>query len=136
MKIYVGCALKNAPEEYKEYIASFKEKLRSIEGVTILDFINNPNATPKEIYRNDIHGCVADCDLMIADFSHPSLGLGYEVSTMLEKRNMPVIGIAHKDAIVSFLILGIINDNFSYDTYGSVAEMFEIAENKIQKFLK
>jgi hypothetical protein len=132
ISIYVGCALKHAPEEYKESIKKLKNKLSSIKNVKILEFVVRHDATPKEIYENDIIDCVMNCDLMIADFSHPSLGLGYEVATMLETRNKPVLGFANKNAIVSSLILGIQNKNFSFQTYSDINEVFDISKKLIE----
>jgi hypothetical protein len=131
ISIYFGCALKHAPEDYKESIRSLKDKLSTLEGIEILEFVVKPGATPKEVYENDITQHVMNCDLMIADFSHPSLGLGYEVATMIEKRNKTVIGFAHKDAKVSSLILGIQNKNFSFQTYSDMSEIFDLVKLKL-----
>lgn len=131
ISIYVGCALKHAPEEYKEQIRLLKQKLATIKGLHVLEFVENQKATPHEIYRNDISHCVMNCDLMVADFSFPSLGLGYEVATMIEKRNKLVIGFAHKNAVVSSLILGIPNENFSFQYYSEINEIFDYIKRLI-----
>lgn len=131
LSIYVGCALKHATEEYKDSIRLLKDRLSELDNVKVLEFVVNQNATPREIYENDIEGCVASCDFMIAEFSYPSTGLGYEVSVMIEKLNKPVFGFAHKDAVVSSLIVGIKNKNFSFCTYSDMDEVLDIVKEKI-----
>ncbi|MCD8495067.1 MAG: hypothetical protein LRY41_03485 [Candidatus Pacebacteria bacterium] len=134
MKIYVGCALKHAPKEYKVAIANLKKDLAQLPHVEILEFVTT-EAAPQEIYTNDIIDCVMTCDIMIAECSHPSLGLGYEIATMIEKRRKPVLIYAHADALVSGLILGAPQEYASCTRYVDISEIVEHVREYVQKHL-
>lgn len=80
--IYVGAAITYASDEYKADIQLFKDELKKIPGVTVLEFCpsipgeRQSPLSPKEVYQNDILDCVGVADLIIAEVSLPSLGLG------------------------------------------------------------
>lgn len=121
LKIYVGYALKHASLEFKQRIALFKEQLPKHLNCEILEFVTNIDSTPKEVYENDIEGCVRECHLMVADVTHPSLGLGYEAGTIIEKYNKPILFLAESGASVSKIILG--TKNAELYSYESIDEM-------------
>lgn len=133
LRIYIGCALKHAPQVYKDEIFALKQQLATLPFVEILEFVTNPHSTPTKVYHNDIIHCVMNCDLMVADFSYPSLGLGYEVATMLEVRKKPVLGFAHTNAIVSSLILGIPHANFTFSRYERMLDIAPIIQRAIER---
>lgn len=108
-KVYVGCAMFNAPEEYLLEIAKFKELIKIELECEVLEFLPLGTGTPVEIYNNDIVEMIGKCDLMIAEVSFPSLGLGWELGTMVEKLKKPVIMCAKNGSKVSGLIRGAAN---------------------------
>lgn len=108
-KVYVGCAMFNAPSEYLLEITKLKELIKTELGYEVLEFLPLGTGTPVEIYNNDIHEMVENCDLMIAEVSLPSLGLGWELATMVEKLKKPVIMCAKNGAKVSGLVRGAVN---------------------------
>ncbi len=122
-KLYVGCSLTQANEAFKESIRGLKDTLRS--DYTVLDFasahIKDP--TPKMVYDRDIRDCVVNCDIFLAICDLPSLGLGYEMATAIEKLDTPTLGVAHKDANVSRLILGIQQPCFSFTRYETLDQI-------------
>lgn len=120
IKIYVGCALTYAPEEFRKSISSFKDKLR--EDFEIMDFLwaklpNPRDVDPKDVYDWDINDCVKNCDLFVAVCDEVSLGLGYELGTAIEKYNKPVLVLIKKDKILTRLIEGIQHKDFSLKEY-------------------
>lgn len=126
-KVYVGCALMNLPPEEKEAflarINELKSGLRS-RGYDVIEFLYSlGNGTPEEIYTYDIHQCVGSADAMLAVCDYPSLGLGYEMATAIEKRGIPVLAVAHESSKVSSLIQGITHPNFTFERYGSLDEV-------------
>ncbi len=125
--------MKHASDDYKKSIARFKERLAIETGHTILEFVINKEATPAEIYANDIEHCVATADIIIADITHPSLGAGYEIATMIEALHKPVIGIAQQGAEISKLMLGALKGMVFY--YGDEEEMFQVAKKGIMEAL-
>jgi len=110
IKVYVGCGLTHAPEIYRQEIALFKSELRKQKWITVLDFITNNSISEKPdphlIYCNDIHDCVGTADAFIADLTHPSTGLGWELGTAIEKHILPTFMCAHENAKVSYLPVG------------------------------
>ena len=81
--------------------------------------------TPQEIYDYDIRKCVMKTDYMLAICDYPSIGLGYEMATCVEKRGIPVLAIAHKGQTVGRIIRGIDHKNFHFIYYDSVDEIIE-----------
>lgn len=110
IKVYVGCALTHAPESYRQMIAAFKDELRKVSRIEVLDFVtaNSILETPDPvgIYHNDIHACVGSADAFIADVTLPSLGLGWKLGTAIEKHSILTMMCAQKDAKISNLVLG------------------------------
>lgn len=119
-KIYVGCALTYAPEDFRKSVSLFKEELR--KDFDVLDFLwaklQNPrDVDPKDVYEWDINGCVRDCDLFVAICDEVSIGLGYELGTAIEKYNKPVLALIKKGKMLTRLVEGITNNNFSLKEY-------------------
>jgi len=54
---------------------------------------------------------------MLAITDLPSTGLGYEIATMIEAREGPLLAVAHTDALVTDLILGIPRRGFRFARY-------------------
>jgi nucleoside 2-deoxyribosyltransferase len=103
MKIYFAAALSNATEEFRQEISKTKDILRAHH--EILDFFGyQPGADPKLIYKQD-SDCVRNSDLLLAECSYPSTGVGIEIglAIALEK---PIVVAAKENAIVSGMILG------------------------------
>jgi hypothetical protein len=130
-KLYVGCSLTLLPTDQKEVflrmITEIKKELGKsfeiLEFKGIADIGSANQLSPKEVYDWDIKECVmkADCMLAICDF--PSLGLGYEMATAIEKMGIPVLAVAHKDAIVGRMIRGIDHKNFNFAYYNNAEEI-------------
>jgi nucleoside 2-deoxyribosyltransferase len=126
-KLYIGCSLTQAPEEFKNAIEKLKNELR--KDYEILDFVGLVNGTPKDVFEHDTY-CVKSCDLFIADCTYPAIGLGYElgVAIMLDK---PILAIAHKDAKVTRLVLGVTNPNYSFYRYDKLSEVVPLIKKII-----
>ncbi|MEK7463665.1 MAG: hypothetical protein AAB610_00890 [Patescibacteria group bacterium] len=130
-KIYIGCALSSLSLEDRtnllENISKLKEKIK--DSFEILEFfwvrMDPSKATPEEVYRVDIEECVMVADCMLAICDYPSLGLGYEMATAIEKRGIPVLAVAHKNSMVSKLITGVNHKNFKFVRYDSFDEVFQ-----------
>ncbi len=129
MKIYLGCSLTQAPEDFKTVIGDLKNRLR--QDYDVLDFIGTVAGTPHEVYNWDIHECVAKCDAFIAICDLPAIGLGYELSVAVEKLKKPTLALAHTDAKISRLLLGIKQPHYIFERYDS----FDEVEDRIRLFL-
>src|SRR5438067_586788 len=118
-KIYVGCSLTHAPEEFKQGIIALKQQLSKQH--IILEFLGLVNGTSEEVFEHDTN-CVKQCDLFIAECSHPSIGLGYELGTALAL-DKPVLAVAHKDAKVTRLVLGVTHPKYTFRRYDDMEEI-------------
>jgi len=117
-KIYVGCALTHATEEFRQSIEALKNSLRA-EGHEVLDFMWVSGKTdPVEIYKWDIENCVKNCDAFVAIADHPSLGLGFELGEAARLKK-PTLVLAHTDALVARIIIGAaeVLDSFEMERY-------------------
>lgn len=132
-KLYIGCGLTLLPPDKKDaflqMISEIKKELSKsfeiLEFLGIGDLGSAKPFTPQEIYDYDIRKCVMRADCMLAICDYPSLGLGYEMATCVEKRGIPVLAMAHKDQIVGRIIVGIDHPNFHFMHYDSVDEIIE-----------
>ena len=90
---------------------------------------------PREIFRRDIEMLEA-CDVVVADISYPSLGVGFEIAYAL-LRGKPVITFCRKDRIdkTSALLRGIEWNSFELVTYGDVDELVAILDRKLRNLL-
>lgn len=129
IKIYVGCAILHASDEFKESVYKLKDSLR--EDYEILDFLGE-GTDPHDVYHNDIKKCVASCDLLLGICDYASLGLGYELASAVEAYNKPVLAVAHRNANVSHLIQGIDSPLFSFERYNNLFETEQLIKNKIK----
>jgi len=127
-KIYIGCSLTHAPEEFKTAIELLKSHLR--KKYKILEFIGLINDTPQDVFEHDTE-CVKTCDLFVADCSHPGIGLGYELGVALEM-NKPTLAVAQKDAKVTRLMLGVTKENFTFARYDDILDVVHLIEEKIK----
>ena len=74
----------------------------------------------EDIYSRDINW-LKECDLVIAECSTPSLGVGYELA-YAEKLNKPVYILCREDVILSAMLQG--NPYFHIHFYGDVNQLY------------
>lgn len=115
MKLYVGCALTHAPEEFQFKVEELKRLLAA--RCEVLEFLGTVKGTPRDVYRQDIQEHTSTCDMLLAICDYPAIGLGYELAYAVEKRGIPVLAVAHKDAKVSRLVLGIDRLGYTFARY-------------------
>jgi hypothetical protein len=128
-KIYIGCALTQAPAEFTKRVEALKDQLRA--EFYIFDFVGLIDGTPAEVYQSDIQTCIAQCDLFVAICDYPAIGLGYELGTAIEKWGKPVLAVAHHNAHVTRLILGVDAANYSFERYGTLEEVPDLIRAKL-----
>ena len=135
--IYVACSLTHAPEDYKESIKAIKEKLREVlPNVEILEFLGLTAGTAEDVYRHDIHNNVAKCDLMIADCTYPSTGLGWEMATAVEKLGIQVLAIAKSGTKVTRLVIGAkceLNPYYDFWYYEALEDIIPFVSDMVEE---
>ena len=128
-KIYIGCSLTHATPEFRQSVEDLKDSLRG--DYEIFDFLGLTDGTVQDVYNRDIHECVANCDLFVAICDHPSLGLGYELATAVEKLDKPVLAVAHTDAHITRLVLGITSPKYSFERYEDISDIAGLIRAKL-----
>lgn len=127
--IYVGCALTQASQEFKEEVEEYKRSLRDV-GYEVLNFIGLEKGTDVDVYRWDIKHCVRTCDIFVGICDYPSIGLGVELNeaTRLGKE---VLAVAHTESEVTRLILGAAKDepNIHFARYTSLSDTLPLIED-------
>jgi nucleoside 2-deoxyribosyltransferase len=104
-KIYVGCSLTHATQEFRDSIEYLKTHIG--EKYHLLSFLGFGAGTAKEIFDYDVD-CVNKADFMVADCTYPSTGLGMELG-IAYTRKIPVLLIARTDANVALMVQGLPN---------------------------
>ena len=128
-KLYIGCALTNLHsdkrKDFLQMIADIKISLQN--HFDIVEFLGGNdlahNASAYAVYDHDIKKCILTVDCMLAICDYPSLGLGYEIATAVERQGIPVLAMAHKDSVISKLIQGVDHKNFNFIYYDSAEEI-------------
>jgi nucleoside 2-deoxyribosyltransferase len=128
-KIYIGCSLTQAPEEFKEAIETLKDNLRA--DYELLDFIGLVNGTPKDVFEWDIN-CVKTCDLFVADCTHPAIGLGMEIGVAIEN-NKPMLIVSEEGARVTRIVLGIDRPNVTLKRYNDHSDVIGFIKEKMEQ---
>ena len=101
MKIYFAGAIRGGREDaqlYEKLIAYLKEKgqvLTEHIGSTDLGWKGETTSKDEEIYKRDIKW-LQSADIVVAEVSTPSLGVGYELG-IAEKLNIPVLCMYRPD---------------------------------------
>ena len=101
MKIYFAGAIRGGREDaqlYKNLIAYLKEKgqvLTEHIGSTDLNWEGETSSKDEEIYNRDIKW-LQSADIVVAEVTTPSLGVGYELG-IAEKLNIPVLCLYRPD---------------------------------------
>ena len=126
-KIYIGCSLSHSTEEFRNSIDALKAALR--EKYEVLEFFGLGAGEPQAVFKKD-YGQVKSCDLLLAECSHPSTGLGVEVGLAISL-NKPILAIAQPNSTVSRMITGIDHPKFNFLRYTSIDEVIKAVEEKM-----
>jgi len=136
MKIYFAGAIRGGREEtdiYNNiitYLSSKAEVLTEHVGSSELKTIGETNRSDGEIFLRDMEW-LQSADLIIAEVTTPSLGVGYELG-IAEKLKIPVLCLYRpiKGKRLSAMISG--NEKFNCQAYQTLDD----AKVHINKFLK
>ena len=124
LKIYFGGSIKGGrskAEDYKKIV----DYLKTI-GTVLDEHVADPNLKSSgesinsvEIYNRDI-SWINECDVLIAEVTVPSLGVGYEIG-YAESLNKRIICLYQNNASISAMIKG--NDNITHISYDDIDEL-------------
>lgn len=83
----------------------------------------------KQIYTRDIKW-IDNSNLMIAEISGPSLGVGFEVAYALFVKKIPVLAVYNREAKnVSAMIKGCTNENLTLKKYSNSEDLEKTIKN-------
>ena len=137
MKIYFAGSIRGGRERVDDY-ARIVNKLQEY-GEVLTVHVANPELCDKgeaklslqEIYDRDMKW-LAESDLLVAEVSMPSLGVGYELG-VAEKLGKRVICLYDNksDKSLSAMIGG--NSNFKIVRYNTIDEVLEYLKNNVNE---
>jgi nucleoside 2-deoxyribosyltransferase len=136
MKIYCAGPIKGNSSYHKNY----SDIIRIVESFghtalteNSLQFDSTIKLDEKLIYKRDINW-IGESDIMIAEVSGPSLGVGFEISYGLFVKNIPVLAIYQSDApSVSSMITGCDHPNLTLRKYNGQEELSGIISQFLTK---
>ncbi|MCX6756001.1 MAG: nucleoside 2-deoxyribosyltransferase [Candidatus Nomurabacteria bacterium] len=137
MKIYFSGSIRGGRGHQAWYdyivkqISNYGEVLSEFVADKSLTSYGTSNMTDEEIYNRDVR-LIEECDIVIADVTNPSLGVGYEIA-YAEKINKKIYCLYLKsdNKKISAMISG--NKNCEIYPYTSESEITEIIKNIFDK---
>ena len=133
MKFYFAGAIRGGRDKVDVYIEI--NKLLEKYGRVLDQHVANPNVfnmeqdfTAEEIYIRDINW-IKECDILVAEVSTPSLGVGYEIA-YAERLGKRIICIYDESIKISAMISG--NKNYEFIKYKDLNELLLQLEEKIK----
>ncbi|HEV8677507.1 MAG TPA: hypothetical protein VN701_01610 [Candidatus Paceibacterota bacterium] len=133
LRLYVGCALTEAPPEFRERVEELKALLRP--RYDVLEFLGLMAGTPADVYETDIQANVCTADVMLAICDYPSTGLGFELAVAVRERRIPVLAVAHEKKRITRLVLGLPehHGNAGFKTYRDLlGDVPRLLEQKVE----
>lgn len=137
MKIYFSGSIRGGRDHQAWYdfivkqISNYGEVLSEFVADKNLTSCGTTNMTDGEIYNRDIR-LIEECDIVIADVTNPSIGVGYEIA-YAEKLNKKIycLYLKTEGRKVSAMVAG--NKNCEIHSYTSESEIVEIVKNIFDK---
>ena len=133
MLIYFSCSIRGGRQKEKTYekIVQELKKYGNVLNEEIAKSnleVEEIHNTPEQIYNKDIE-LIKRCDIVFAEVTVPSLGVGYELA-YAEKIKKKVICIKESNKDISAMIIG--NRNFKIINYNTMEDLTK----KIQIIMK
>ena len=126
MNIYFACSITGGREfeaDYQEIVAALTADGHEIPTSHLAQsdvMENERKLTPQDVYERDVNW-IRNCDVLIAEVSAPSHGVGYEIGFALNI-GKPVLCLHQKERRVSKMITGNKDSAITVQAYTNVAE--------------
>ena len=136
MNIYFACSITGGREDedaYQEIVKALLEDGHEVPTASLADpkVLGHENIlTPVEVYRRDANW-IEHCDVLIAEVSTPSHGVGYEICYALQI-GKPVFCVHQAAKPVSKMITGNTNPNISVMAYESINQAIEYLRTSLR----
>lgn len=125
MKVYFAGAIRGGRSkvlDYQKMVETFEKSYAEV----LTKHVANPNLSEsgenipfEEVYKRDINW-LKECDIVFADITIPSLGIGYELA-YAESLGKHIYAVFEKGANVSSFIRG--NKNIQFFEYENIQEV-------------
>jgi nucleoside 2-deoxyribosyltransferase len=136
MNIYFACSITGGRKDetiYQQIVATLQATGHEVptallagSDVIQLEMI----VDPKEVFNRDT-GWIDKCDLLVAEVSTPSHGVGYEIGYALHQ-NKPVLCLHRKGTLVSKMITGNGDPNLTVLAYSNKNDIETLLPNYLQ----
>ena len=131
MKIYISGSIYGGQEKIETYKILIKELEKY--GIVYDKQIADPEVIEKEVFQKDeeiflnLESCIKDADILFAEITVPSLGVGYEIG-LADSLGKKIIGIYDKTKInkVSTMLRG--NKRIRIIEYSNIKEITDNLE--------
>ena len=126
MNIYFACSITGGREfeaDYQEIVAALTADGHEIPTSHLAQsdvMENERKLTPQDVYERDVNW-IRNCDVLIAEVSAPSHGVGYEIGFALNI-GKPVLCLHQKERRVSKMITGNKDPAIIVQAYTNVEE--------------
>ena len=133
MNIYFACSITGGREfeaAYQEIVAALTADGHEIPTSHLVDsdvMENERILAPQDVYERDTNW-IKNCDVLVAEVSVPSHGVGYEISFALNI-GKPVLCLYHRERRVSKMITGNPNPILCIRAYADVKEAISQAHS-------
>ncbi len=129
IRIYLGCALTNAPKEFIKDIEKLKKILK--KKVEIFEFAGLAVPSIAEVYQHDTN-MVRRADAVVANISYASLGLGMEMGIAIENKKPLITLVDDTCKTTRFLISGYVDPYHFSLRYKSISQAARFILKKIE----
>ena len=124
LKIYFGGSIKGGRSKVEDYkkIVDYLKNVGTVLDEHVADLnLKSTGETigPVEIYKRDVNW-INECDILIAEVTVPSLGVGYEIG-YAESLNKKIICLYQANENLSAMIKG--NENITQISYNNIDEL-------------
>ncbi len=137
MNIYFACSITGGREleaVYQQIVAALTADGHEIPTSHLAEtevVENERMLTPQYVYERDVDW-IKNCDILVAEVSVPSHGVGYEIGLALNI-GKPVLCIFQEGRKVSKMISGNPNPMLVLKNYSTLEEALSIARNFLKK---
>ena len=138
MNIYFSCSITGGRNDQKIYKSIVDHLLQNGHNVPTAH-LSEQNVTgleaivdPVEVFERDVNW-VEDCDVLIAEVSTPSHGVGYEVALALEK-SKPVLCLHRQNLRVSKMITGNTKPTMRVSSYKTEDDALTLVDKFLDQF--
>ena len=132
MKIYFSGSIRGGRDDKEHYfeiiksLGKYGKVLTEHIGNATLSVMGEEGLTEEYIYKRDMEW-LNEADVVVAEVTTPSLGVGYEIGQMDGKKPILCLYREQEGKKVSGMIIG--NTNLQVDKYENLQEVEKILEN-------